>query len=139
MSHNPYDPIDMKSLLCFATMVRHGSITRASIELDISSAAVSQQIRKLEAHLGQKLYEARGGKVRLTFDAPSRGLIGYHGEFLTDTRGTGIMNRSYDRYDAYKGPIAGRQRGVLIANAGAYGYVMSSRYNLRDIPPEIAI
>lgn len=57
------------------------------------------------------------GKVRLTFDAPSRGLIGYHGEFLTDTRGTGIMNRSYDRYDAYKGPIQGRQRGVLVANA----------------------
>lgn len=56
-----------------------------------------------------------GGKTRLTFSAPSRGLIGYHGEFLSDTRGTGIMNRLFERYGAYKGPIAGRQNGVLIS------------------------
>ncbi len=57
-----------------------------------------------------------GGKTRLTFSAPSRGLIGYHGEFLSDTRGTGIMNRLFDRYGPYKGQIAGRQNGVLISN-----------------------
>ena len=56
-----------------------------------------------------------GGKTRLTFSAPSRGLIGYHGEFLSDTRGTGIMNRIFERYGPYKGPIAGRQNGVLIS------------------------
>jgi len=56
-----------------------------------------------------------GGKTRLTFSAPSRGLIGYHGEFLSDTRGTGIMNRLFERYGAYKGPIQGRQNGVLIS------------------------
>jgi GTP-binding protein len=56
-----------------------------------------------------------GGKTRLTFSAPSRGLIGYHGEFLSDTRGTGIMNRLFERYGSYKGPIAGRQNGVLIS------------------------
>jgi GTP-binding protein len=56
-----------------------------------------------------------GGKTRLTFSAPSRGLIGYHGEFLSDTRGTGIMNRLFERYGPYKGPIAGRQNGVLIS------------------------
>ncbi|WAT19010.1 translational GTPase TypA [Aurantiacibacter sp. MUD11] len=56
-----------------------------------------------------------GGKTRLTFTAPSRGLIGYHGEFLSDTRGTGIMNRLFDSYGPYKGPIAGRQNGVLIS------------------------
>ncbi len=56
-----------------------------------------------------------GGKTRLTFIAPSRGLIGYHGEFLSDTRGTGIMNRLFDSYGPYKGPIAGRQNGVLIS------------------------
>jgi len=56
-----------------------------------------------------------GGKTRLTFSAPSRGLIGYHGEFLSDTRGTGIMNRLFDKYGPYKGPIQGRQNGVLIS------------------------
>jgi len=56
-----------------------------------------------------------GGKTRLTFSAPSRGLIGYHGEFLSDTRGTGIMNRLFERYGPFKGPIAGRQNGVLIS------------------------
>jgi GTP-binding protein len=56
-----------------------------------------------------------GGKTRLTFTAPSRGLIGYHGEFLSDTRGTGIMNRLFDKYGPYKGPIQGRQNGVLIS------------------------
>jgi GTP-binding protein len=56
-----------------------------------------------------------GGKTRLTFSAPSRGLIGYHGEFLSDTRGTGIMNRLFERYGPYKGPISGRQNGVLIS------------------------
>jgi len=55
------------------------------------------------------------GKTRITFLAPSRGLIGYHGEFLTDTRGTGIMNRTYDSYGPYKGPITGRRVGVLIS------------------------
>jgi GTP-binding protein len=56
-----------------------------------------------------------GGKTRLNFSAPSRGLIGYHGEFLSDTRGTGIMNRLFEKYGPYKGPIQGRQNGVLIS------------------------
>jgi len=58
-----------------------------------------------------------GGKTRISFSGPSRGLIGYHGEFLSDTRGTGIMNRLFERYGPYKGPIEGRQNGVLISNA----------------------
>ncbi|HEY8351215.1 MAG TPA: translational GTPase TypA, partial [Sphingomonadales bacterium] len=57
------------------------------------------------------------GKTRLTFIAPSRGLIGYHGEFLTDTRGTGIMNRVFHSYAPHKGAIQGRHNGVLISNA----------------------
>jgi GTP-binding protein len=57
-----------------------------------------------------------GGKTRITFSGPSRGLIGYHGEFLSDTRGTGIMNRLFERYGPYKGKIEGRQNGVLISN-----------------------
>ena len=55
------------------------------------------------------------GKTRIIFSAPSRGLIGYHGEFLSDTRGTGIMNRLFEKYGPYKGKIAGRQNGVLIS------------------------
>lgn len=57
-----------------------------------------------------------GGKTRITFSAPSRGLIGYHGEFLSDTRGTGIMNRLFEKYGPYKGRIEGRKNGVLISN-----------------------
>ncbi|UUX49993.1 translational GTPase TypA [Nisaea acidiphila] len=56
-----------------------------------------------------------GGKQRVTFRCPSRGLIGYHGEFMTDTRGTGIMNRVFDSYGPYKGPIPARRNGVLIS------------------------
>ncbi|MEY4501166.1 MAG: translational GTPase TypA [Pseudomonadota bacterium] len=57
-----------------------------------------------------------GGKTRISFSAPSRGLIGYHGEFLSDTRGTGIMNRLFEKYDGHKGRIEGRKNGVLISN-----------------------
>jgi len=66
MTTGPFNPMDMKSLLCFAMMAKHGSLTRAGIELGISDSAVSQRVRSLERHLGTKLYEARGGKVRLT-------------------------------------------------------------------------
>ncbi|SEJ02218.1 GTP-binding protein [Sphingomonas sp. OV641] len=57
-----------------------------------------------------------GGKTRITFSAPSRGMIGYHGEFLSDTRGTGIMNRLFEKYGPHKGVIEGRKNGVLISN-----------------------
>ena len=59
---------------------------------------------------------AGAGKTRLIMHAPSRALIGYHGEFLTDTRGAGVMNRSYLDHQPHKGPIGGRRNGVLIAN-----------------------
>ncbi|MFC4254221.1 translational GTPase TypA [Altererythrobacter xixiisoli] len=59
--------------------------------------------------------QSGAGKTRLTFSAPSRGLIGYHGEFLSDTRGTGVMNRLFEKYGPYKGQISGRQNGVLIS------------------------
>ncbi len=55
-------------------------------------------------------------KTRLLFSAPSRSLIGYHGQFLTDTRGTGVMNRMFSHYGPYRGPIAGRRNGVLVSN-----------------------
>ena len=69
-----------------------------------------------------------GGKTRITFSAPSRGLIGYHGEFLSDTRGTGIMNRVFERYGPHKGVIEGRKNGVLISNGTgeANAYALNS-------------
>ena len=58
---------------------------------------------------------AGAGKTRIIAHVPSRGLIGYHGEFLTDTRGTGVLNRVFHEWSPYRGPIAGRRAGVLIA------------------------
>lgn len=57
-----------------------------------------------------------GGKTRIIFLAPSRGLIGYHGQFLTETRGTGIMSRVFHSYGPYRGSVEGRRNGVLISN-----------------------
>jgi GTP-binding protein len=57
------------------------------------------------------------GKTRLKFLIPTRGLIGYHNEFLTDTRGSGIMNRLFSGYEPYKGAIEGRTKGVLVSNS----------------------
>ena len=75
-----------------------------------------------------------GGKSRLIFLVPSRGLIGYHGEFLTDTRGTGMMNRLFHGYAPYKGPIEGRRNGVLISNADGKA-VAYALWNLEERGP----
>lgn len=72
-----------------------------------------------------------GGKIRITFLAPSRGLIGYHGEFMTDTRGTGVMTRLFHDYAPYKGDIEGRRTGVLISN-GQGEAVAYALWNLED-------
>ncbi len=57
------------------------------------------------------------GKTRITLEAPSRSLIGYQGEFLTDTRGSGVLNRVFSHYEPYKGAIEGRRNGVLVSTA----------------------
>ncbi|WP_341818572.1 translational GTPase TypA [Wolbachia endosymbiont (group B) of Ennomos erosarius] len=71
------------------------------------------------------------GRTRLTFLVPSRGLIGYQGEFLTDSRGTGIINRLFHSYAPHKGPISGRRNGVLISTdkGEAVAYAI---FNLQD-------
>ncbi|GMM92765.1 translational GTPase TypA [Qipengyuania sp. MTN3-11] len=81
---------------------------------DEHSGTVVEKMQRRKAELTE-MRPSGHGKTRITFSAPSRGLIGYHGEFLSDTRGTGIMNRIYEKYDAHKGPIEGRQNGVLIS------------------------
>jgi GTP-binding protein len=79
------------------------------------SGTVVEKMAQRKAELTD-MRPSGGGKTRITFSGPSRGLIGYHGEFLSDTRGTGIMNRMFERYGPYKGRIEGRQNGVLISN-----------------------
>src|ERR1700731_3776497 len=82
----------------------------------------------------QEMRPSGGGKLRLSFLAPTRGLIGYHGEFLTDTRGSGVMSRLFHGYAPYKGPIEGRRNGVLISNAqgAAVAYAL---WNLEERGP----
>ncbi|MFQ6695824.1 MAG: translational GTPase TypA [Alphaproteobacteria bacterium] len=71
------------------------------------------------------------GKTRIVFSAPSRGLIGYLSEFRTDTRGTGIMNRVFDKYDLYRGPISQYRPGVLVSmEAGS-----TTTYALHNLEP----
>ena len=82
---------------------------------DEHSGTVVEKMQRRKAELVE-MRPSGQGKTRITFSAPSRGLIGYHGEFLSDTRGTGIMNRLFDEYKETKGPIEGRSNGVLISN-----------------------
>ncbi|HZK91424.1 MAG TPA: translational GTPase TypA [Stellaceae bacterium] len=79
----------------------------------------------------QDMRPSGGGKLRLTFLAPTRGLIGYHGEFLTDTRGSGVMSRIFHGYAPYKGPVEGRINGVLISTAGGAA-VAYALWNLEE-------
>jgi GTP-binding protein len=88
--------------------------------VDVDEPYAGIVVEKLSRRKGvmQDMRPSGGGKVRLTFHIPSRGLIGYHGEFLTDTRGTGIMNRMFAGYEPWAGPIEGRRAGSLISSEG---------------------
>ncbi len=98
------------------------------------SGAVVEKLGQRKAELVEMIPSQLGNKVRLIFNAPSRGLIGYHSEFLTDTRGTGVMNRLFKCYEPYKGEIEGRRNGVLISseNGTAIAY---SLWKLQDRGP----
>jgi GTP-binding protein len=139
------------------TMRREGfelSVSRPKVlfELDPATGGLLEPVEEVvidvdEEHAGivvQKLSERRaelaemrpsgGGRQRLVFYAPTRGLIGYQGELLTDTRGTAIMNRLFHGYAPHKGEIEGRRNGVLIANetGEAVAYAL---WNLEDRGP----
>ena len=106
-------------------------IEEVVIDLDEEhSGVVVQKLSERKAELVE-MKPSGGGRQRLVFYAPTRGLIGYQGELLTDTRGTGIMNRLFHDYAPYKGPIQGRRNGVLIStDAGdAVAYAL---WNLED-------
>jgi len=89
-----------------------------TVMIDVDDEYAGTVVEKMAIRKGEMtdMRPSGGGKTRITFSAPSRGLIGYHGEFLSDTRGTGIMNRLFEKYGPHKGPIEGRKNGVLISN-----------------------
>jgi GTP-binding protein len=90
-------------------------IEEVTIDVDDPfSGVVIEKMASRKAEL-QDMRATGAGKTRIVFLAPSRGLIGYHGEFLTDTRGTGVMNRMFHSYGPYRGSIEGRRNGVLIS------------------------
>ena len=97
---------------------------------DDYSGVVVEKLSKRKAEMTD-LRPSGGGKTRLTFLAPSRGLIGYLSEFRTDTRGTGIMNRLFNGYDTYKGPLKKNRNGVLVSMEKGEA-VAFALYNLED-------
>jgi GTP-binding protein len=112
-----------------------------TVVIDVDDEYAGTVVEKMAQRKGEMtdMRPSGGGKTRLTFSAPSRGLIGYHGEFLSDTRGTGIMNRLFEKYGPYKGPIQGRQNGVLISmeqgEAVAYALNMLEERGVLFISP----
>lgn len=103
------------------------------VVIDVDDEHSGTVVEKVSLRKG-KMIDMRpsgGGKTRIVFHAPSRGLIGYQGEFLTDTKGTGVMNRLYHSHEPYKGDITFRRNGALISTGQgeAVGYAI---FNLQD-------
>ena len=109
-------------------------IEEVQIDLDQEYAGVVvDKLSQRKAEM-QDMRPSGGGKMRIIFHAPTRGLIGYQGELLTDTRGTAVMSRLFHAYAPWKGPIEGRRNGVLIstANGDAVAYAL---WNLEERGP----
>jgi GTP-binding protein len=106
------------------------------VVIDVDEEHSGVVVKKMSERKGEmtEMRPSGGGRLRLVFLAPTRGLIGYLGELLTDTRGTAVMNRLFHSFGPWKGEIAGRRNGVLISNdAGeAVAYAM---WNLEDRGP----
>jgi GTP-binding protein len=104
------------------------------VTIDVDEEYSGSVIEKITGVRKGELVEmkaAGAGKTRIIAHVPSRGLIGYHGEFLTDTRGTGVLNRVFHEWAPHKGSIPGRRAGVLISmeNGVSVGYAI---FNLED-------
>jgi GTP-binding protein len=89
------------------------------VVIDVDDDYTGVVIEKLSARKAElkDMRPSGAGKTRITLQAPSRSLIGYQGEFLTDTRGSGVLNRVFSHYEPYKGAIEGRRNGVLVSNS----------------------
>ena len=121
-----------------ATGQRLEPIEEVTVDVDEDYAGVVvEKLSQRKAEMAD-MRPSGGGKQRVVFLSPTRGLIGYHNEFMTDTRGTGVMHRVFHHYAPYKGPIAGRRTGVLIANSegAAVAYAM---WSLEDRGPMMIV
>ena len=103
------------------------------VTIDVDEEFSGAVVEKLSLRKGEivEMRAAGAGKTRIVAHVPSRGLIGYHGEFLTDTRGTGVLNRVFHDWGPFRGDIPGRRRGVLISmdRGEAVAYAL---FNLED-------
>jgi GTP-binding protein len=113
-------------------------IEEATIDVDEEfSGIVVQKLSERRAEM-IAMRPSGGGRLRLVFHAPTRGLIGYQGELLSDTRGTAVFNRVFHAYAPYKGEIEGRRTGVLISN-GEGEAVAYALWNLEDRGPMMVV
>jgi len=106
------------------------------VQVDVDEEFAGIVVDKVSQRKGE-LHEMKpsgGGKQRLVFRVPTRGLIGYQGEFMTDTRGTGVMSRLFAAWEPWKGAIAGRSNGVLVSNASGAA-VAYALWNLEERGP----
>jgi GTP-binding protein len=103
------------------------------VTVDVDADYAGAVVDKLSQRRGElvEMREGAGGKTRIVAHVPSRGLIGYHGEFLTDTRGTGVMNRVFHDWAPFKGAIPGRRTGVLVSMEDGVS-VPYAIFNLED-------
>lgn len=106
-------------------------IEEVQIDVDEEFSGVVVEKMGLRKAEMKDMRPSGGGKTRITFHAPSRGLIGYQGEFMTDTRGTGILSRLFHSYAPYKGAIVQHRNGVLIS-VGSGKAVAYAIFNLED-------
>jgi GTP-binding protein len=106
------------------------------VQIDLDEGFIGIVVEKMSQRKGElrDMRPSGGGRQRLSFLAPTRGLIGYQGEFLTDTRGTGVMSRLFHGYEPWKGPVEGRRTGVLISTADGVA-VAYALWNLEERGP----
>jgi GTP-binding protein len=103
------------------------------VTIDVDEDYAGSVVEKLALRRGDlaDMRTGAGGKTRIVAHVPSRGLIGYHGEFLTDTRGTGVLNRVFHGWAPHKGVMPGRRNGVLISMEDGVS-VAYAIFNLED-------
>ena len=107
-------------------------VEEVTIDVDDEySGAVIEKLTGVRKGTLAEMKPAGVGKTRIIAHVPSRGLIGYHGEFMTDTRGTGVLNRVFHEWAPHKGKIPGRRAGVLIS-MGSGVSVAYALFNLED-------
>ena len=96
---------------------REEPLEEVTVDVDEEFSGIVVEALSLRKGQMKEMRPSGAGKTRLIFHVPARGMIGYYGEFLTETRGTGIMSRVFHSYVAYQGKLPGRRNGVLISNA----------------------